>query len=311
MKVLKGDPAGWGPPPARGSAVTIGVFDGVHRGHQAVLADVADRAGDMGGLDQIILTFDVHPRSVTEPDASPQLLTSLDQRLGLFESLGVDAVGLLPFHQVREISPDLFVSLVLVEALGARLVAVGADFRFGKERAGDVATLRSAGVHYGFEVDAIDLRRIGTGPISSTTIRQHIVAGQVADAAALLGRPFEVVGVVGEGDKRGRTIGVPTANVAAVEGMATPGRGVYAGTVRLPDGAEHHAVVNVGVRPTFGGNVETIEAHLLDFDGDLYGATIGVRFLHRLRDERSFDGIETLVAQIQADIADARAMLGA
>ncbi len=311
MKVWRGDPLTWGPAPPSGSAVTIGVFDGVHRGHQAVLFGVAARAAELGGLEQVVLTFDRHPRSVVDPASAPALLTSLDQRIELLEDLEIDVVGVLPFEQIRDSSPDDFVSKILVGAFGARLVAVGADFRFGRGRSGDVESLRQAGTEYGFEVDAIDLSSASGVPISSTTIRSRVRQGDVGAAADLLGRNFAIVGTVVMGDQRGRTIGFPTANVIPDPRFVVPKRGVYAAWVWIDDrhSPRHPAVVNVGIRPTFGGDTEVVEAHLLDFEGDLYGQRIGIEMVSRLRDERVFDGVESLVAQIRVDADTARSLL--
>lgn len=311
MKVWRGDPLTWGPAPPSGSAVTIGVFDGVHRGHQAVLFGVAARAAELGGLEQVVLTFDRHPRSVVDPASAPALLTSLDQRIELLEDLEIDVVGVLPFEQIRDSSPDDFVSKILVGAFGARLVAVGADFRFGRGRSGDVESLRQAGTEYGFEVDAIDLSSASGVPISSTTIRSRVRQGDVEAAADLLGRNFAIVGTVVMGDQRGRTIGFPTANVIPDPRFVVPKRGVYAAWVWIDDrhSPRHPAVVNVGIRPTFGGDTEVVEAHLLDFEGDLYGQRIGIEMVSRLRDERVFDGVESLVAQIRVDADTARSLL--
>ena len=316
MKVWRGDPLTWGPPPRSGSAVAIGVFDGVHRGHQAVLADVAARSLELGGCEQVVLTFDEHPRSVVDPASAPALLTSLEERIELLGELGIDVVGVLPFVQIRSASPDTFVSKILVGAFSARLVAVGADFRFGRGRTGDVDTLRAAGVDYGFEVDAIDLSAAGGTPISSTTIRDLVRNGKVEVAAGLLGRRFAIVGDVVQGDQRGRTIGFPTANVAPDRRFVVPKRGVYAAQVWIGDRRRprHDAVVNVGIRPTFGGEHEVVEAHLLEFSMDpgreLYGARIGVELVARLRDELTFDDVDALVVQISEDAKAARRALG-
>ena len=306
MKMWRGDPQTWGPPPAEGSAITIGVFDGVHRGHQAVLADVAERAD--GSFEQVALTFDVHPRSVVAPGSAPQQLTTVAQRIEMFDSLGIDQVGVLPFADLRTSSPDGFVSKILVGAFNARLVAVGTDFRYGAERAGDVATLRRAGLGYGFEVDAVELLEEDGGAISSTTIRSSLAVGEVIEAAELLGRPYELVGEVIEGDKRGKTIGFPTANVIFGSETALPANGVYA--VQVGVGKEVlDGVCNVGIRPTFGGDSVVVEAHILDWYGDLYGSQIKVWFIDRIRDEMKFDNVERLVAQITADAETARRLL--
>ena len=308
MKVWTGDPQTWGPAPADGAAVSIGVFDGVHRGHQAVLADVAERAED-AGMEQVALTFDVHPLSVVSPTHAPRMLTTVAQRLEIFESLGIDQVGVLPFEDIRTTSPDGFVSKVLVGAFGARLVAVGTDFRYGAERAGDIDTLRRAGIGYGFEVDSVELLEEDGGPISSTTIRTLLSEGQVVEANELLGRTFELRGEVVEGDKRGRAIGFPTANLGFDDRTALPANGVYA--VRAGVGeAVFDAVTNVGVRPTFGGDTVVVETHLLGQDLDLYGRELRVWFVDRIRDEMRFDGVEALVEQIGHDVETARRILG-
>ncbi len=308
MKVWTGDPQTWGPAPAEGAAVSIGVFDGVHRGHQAVLADVAERAED-AGIEQVALTFDVHPRSVVSPAHAPRMLTTVAQRIEIFESLGIDHVGVLPFEEIRTTSPEGFVSKVLVGAFNARLVAVGTDFRYGAQRAGDIDTLRRAGIGYGFEVDSVELLEEDGGPISSTTIRTLLGEGQIVEANELLGRTYELRGEVIEGDKRGRTIGFPTANVNFDERTALPANGVYAVRAGVA-GIVYDAVTNVGVRPTFGGGTVVVETHLLDQDLDLYGRELRVWFVERLRDEMRFDGVEALVTQIGHDVESARRILG-
>lgn len=308
MKVWTGDPQTWGPAPAEGAAVSIGVFDGVHRGHQAVLADVAERAED-AGIEQVALTFDVHPRSVVSPAHAPRMLTTVAQRIEIFESLGIDHVGVLPFEEIRTTSPEGFVSKVLVGAFNARLVAVGTDFRYGAQRAGDIDTLRRAGIGYGFEVDSVELLEEDGGPISSTTIRTLLGEGQIVEANELLGRTYELRGEVIEGDKRGRTIGFPTANVTFDERTALPANGVYAVRAGVA-GIVYDAVTNVGVRPTFGGGTVVVETHLLDQDLDLYGRELRVWFVERLRDEMRFDGVEALVTQIGHDVESARRILG-
>lgn len=307
MKVWRGDPLTWGPAPDAGTAIAVGVFDGVHRGHQAVLADVEARADELD-VERVALTFDVHPLSVVAPSRAPKLLTTVDQRIEVFESLGIDIVGVLPFEMVRTASPEAFVSKVLVGALNARLVVVGADFRYGKDRSGDTYTLRKDGIGYGFEVDDVELLEEADGAISSTTIRRLVADGDVVGAAELLGRPFEVRGEVVVGDQRGRTIGIPTANVVPAPEMAIPRHGVYASRV-VAHGQVYEAVVNVGVRPTFDGSSVVVEAHLLDVDLDLYGTVISISLIDRLRDEMRFDGVDSLVGQIHADIAAARAIL--
>lgn len=307
MRVLDGDPRAWPEPTVSGFAVTIGNYDGVHLGHQTVLADLAERAGALGGVPRAVLTFDPHPMAVMAPDHAPRLLTTIEQRIEILEYLGVDTVGVLPFEQVRTMTPQEFVSDVLARGLGARVVAVGSNFRFGHDRAGDVESLRTGGAAFGFEVDVVPLLE-GRGPVSSSSIRTMIAEGAVDDARQALGRAFELRGEVVGGDRRGRSIGFPTANVQLPSGMAIPQRGVYAARVRV--GARlFPAVVNIGVRPTFDGYDELIEAHLLDFEDELYGKVIGVLFERRLRDEQRFAGIDALVAQIGSDVEAARGVL--
>lgn len=308
MIVLRGSPKDWPEPTGPGVAVSIGNYDGIHLGHQTVLSDLAERAAAFGGIPRAVLTFDPHPALVMAPERAPRLLTTIEQRIEILEYLGVDIVGVLPFEQVRTMTPETFVCDVLACGLGARVVAVGSNFRFGHDRIGDIESLRAGGATFGFEVDVVPLLE-GDGPVSSSGIRAMIAAGAVENARQALGRAFELRGVVVGGDRRGRSIGFPTANVDPPSGMAIPARGVYAARVRV---GVHlfPAVVNVGVRPTFDGGQEFIEAHLLDFEDELYGETIGVLFERRLRDEKKFSGVDELVEQIEHDIADARGTLG-
>lgn len=303
------------------SAVTIGVFDGVHRGHQAIIGRAVEAAGAYG-LRAVAVTFDPHPMAVVRPDDVPPLLQPVDDRVELLAATGVDLVVVLPFtSELSQLEPADFVERVLAGSLAARRVVVGNNFRFGHRAAGDVALLAELGAHHGFEAEAVALRELDGDPISSTEVREHLRAGDVAWAAAALGRPWTYSGEVVRGDGRGRTIGVPTANVVAPDDLVRPGGGVYAARVRLaspaadeapPDPTGWDAVVNVGTRPTFDGATTTVEAHLLDAseraeDLDLYGQRLQVDFLARLRDERRFDGPGALVAQIHADIDAARA----
>ena len=309
MKVMRGDPRRWGPAPRGGSAVTIGVYDGVHRGHQIVLADLAARAGVLGVDQRAVLTFDRHPLALVSPDRMPPLLTTIEQRLEILESLEVDFVGVLPFEQIRTMHPAEFIHQVLLGSLGTRLIVVGTNFRFGRDRAGDVASLHEEGTRHGFEIDAVELLRGDGAAVSSSAIRSQLSIGDVAWVEEALGRPFELRGVVVAGDGRGHMIGYPTANLSFSGEMAVPARGVYAVRVKQGD-ASFPGVVNVGVRPTFGGETLTVEVHLLGFEGDLYGQTLAVSFKHRLRDEQRFAGVDELVAQINQDVAQARRLLG-
>lgn len=300
MTILSGDPHRWQLPDVP-SAVAVGVFDGVHRGHQAVLANLRDAAA---GSRIVALTFDPHPLAVVAPERAPRLLGTVDQRIEWLQAEGVDVVGILPFDRIREWSAEAFVDVVLRRALHAEHVCIGSDFRFGYDRSGDAATLRSGG----FDVHDLPLLAESGERISSTAIRHHLAEGDVAAAAVLIGRPHTVRGPVVRGDGRGRTIGVPTANLAPDPRVQLPANGVYAARVGLR-GETHPAVVNVGVRPTFDGEGVRVEAHLLDGDHDLYGRSIDVAFEERIRGERRFDGIDALVAQIRRDIETARSLL--
>ncbi len=308
MKVLRGDPLLWEGSAGRDSAVSIGVFDGVHRGHQEVLADLTEQAVELGGLDKAVLTFDPHPRAILEPESTAHLLGTVEQRLEWLEAAGVDTVGVLPFPAVRDMEPGFFIRRVLCETLSAKVVVVGVDFRFGVGRSGNVDTLWSAGQELGFAVDGVPLLSEALSPLSSSRIRRLVVDGDVTGASELLGRPFTMRGVVVQGEGRGRTIGVPTANMAIGRDLVLPARGVYASQVIVGE-TMFPSVTNVGTRPTFDGEEVTVESHLLDVDRDLYGQTIDVAFLRHLRHERKFDGVEALVAQIHEDIQGARAAL--
>lgn len=309
MKVLRGDPRGWGPPPAGGSAITIGVYDGVHRGHQAVLADLEERAVSLGVDWRAVLTFDRHPLALVDPDRVPRMLTSIEHRLEILETMGVDVVGILPFEQIRIMDPTAFIHQVLVGSLGARLVVVGTNFRFGRNRAGDLSGLQQEGGRHGFEVDAVELLRGDGTTVSSSVVRAFLDTGDVHAAESILGRPFELRSVVIPGDGRGHSIGFPTANLSVAAGMAIPRRGVYAVQVVLGD-REVPGVVNIGVRPTFGGEALIVEAHLIGVDEDFYGHELAVRFRQRLRDEQKFGEVADLVAQIERDVENALRALG-
>lgn len=312
MTLWLDEPWGAEGPFTDGSAVTIGVFDGVHRGHQAVLAGVAERARRMGGLTEVALTFDVHPLSVVAPERAPRLLTTLARRIELFAGLGIETVGVLPFAKVRDLPPDRFVREILVEGFAARLVTVGTDFRYGRDRTGDVETLRRAGEEFGFAVEAVRLLEEEGGAISSSTIRARIAAGEVEEAAELLGREHEATGKAAAGDGRGASIGFPTANLVVAPSLAVPGRGVYAVRAEAEGAPALPAVCNIGVRPTFTsvGAPEVLEVHIIDWSGDLYGREVTVRFVSRLRPEKTFPNAPALVAQIKKDITQARSLLG-
>lgn len=307
MKVLRGSPAEWDSGAGPG-AFAVGVFDGVHLGHRHVLSVLCARATETG-LTPGVLTFEPHPLRIVAPEHAPPMLTGIDHRLELLAALGVEVTAVLEFDEkVREWAPATFLAETLAGPLAAQLVVVGEDFRFGKDRVGDVALLGELGRRLGLKPEVVSLVG-GDTPVSSTRIREMIIAGDVSGAAASLIRPHELWGEVVPGDGRGRTIGIPTANVAVAPEMAVPQRGVYAVTVGRHADEALPAVANVGVRPTFGGEVETVEAHLFDFDADLYGQQLRVRFIDRIRGEQKFESAAALVAQIGRDIAQARQLL--
>ncbi|MFZ4515200.1 MAG: bifunctional riboflavin kinase/FAD synthetase [Acidimicrobiia bacterium] len=297
----------------RGAVITIGAYDGVHLGHQAVLRLVHDLAAARG-LDAVVCTFATHPAYVVRPESAPQLLTTLEQKLELLGATGlVNRTCVLTFDAARAAeSAETFVRETLVERLGARAVVVGADFHFGKERRGNVALLDELGTELGFEAIGLNLVASDHAPISSTRIRELVATGAVAEAAQLLGRPHEVRGTVVRGDQRGRTLGYPTANLLVPTEMCLPADGIYAGTVVGADGVERMTAISLGRRPTFyaEANASLLEAHVLDFDGDLYGQQVAVRFVAWLRGEQRFDSVEALVEQMGRDCARARQLLG-
>ncbi|MBK5289127.1 MAG: bifunctional riboflavin kinase/FAD synthetase [Acidimicrobiia bacterium] len=304
------------PPISEGSVVTIGAYDGVHIGHRKVLQLVRELA-DARGLDAVCVTFDRHPAQVVRPETAPAVLTSLDHKLELLVGADlVDVVCVLPFDEGRskETAED-FVHEVLIGLLGVQLVVVGADFHFGHHRGGNVALLQRMGADLGFEVIGLGLvapeSDIVHEPYSSTRVRHRLASGDVAGAAELLGRPHEVRGVVVEGDRRGRELGFPTANVALTPDVCLPADGIYAGRFRGEDGVLRPCAISLGRRPTFYEDQEysLLEAYVLDFDGDLYGQNVAVQFVERLRGEQRFDSVDDLIAQMQRDCEQARAIL--
>lgn len=294
-----------------GAYLSVGVFDGVHRGHRAILEPMVAAARAVGAT-AVALTFDPHPAVVFSGPREGFLLTSPDERAVYLERLGVDVLITYPFSRDAAATPARQFVEVLKRHLGFSKLWVGHDFAMGYKREGDVPTLKALGAEMGFEVHAIAALENGEGPISSTRIRQHLAAGEVESANALLGRPYSLRGVIIRGDGRGRTIGIPTANLQLSPDRATPANGVYAGWAVV--GKERvMAVTNIGVRPTFehAAPRRTLEAHLLDFDRDLYGLEIELEFTARLRGEQKFSGVDALVTQIHADIQQARQFLRA
>jgi riboflavin kinase / FMN adenylyltransferase len=327
-------PAGLGP-----TVVTVGMFDGVHRGHRALLDRVAAEAAARG-VPAAAVTFDRHPLAVLRPGSEPPLLTTLDRKVELLGQAGVEVVLVLAFTpELSQVGAEAFAADVLFDGLGARAVVVGENFRFGHKAAGDPDLLADLGRPRGIEVVAVGLHAHGGQVVSSTRVRAELAAGDVAAAAASLGRPHAVEGVVVAGNRRGGPVlGMPTANLDLPAGIAIPADGVYAGhlTDELPEGSgeprggapvgregsgeprggapvgrpvARPAAVSVGTNPQFGTERRRVEAHVLDFDGDLYGHRVSVGFAHRLRGQAVFAGVEKLAAQMRADVDQARRLL--
>lgn len=294
------------------TVVTIGNFDGVHLGHQHVLRRARETAVEIDVPTVVVVTFDPHPIAVLRPEHAPPVLTSIQTRARLLEEAGADAVLVVPFdREVANWTPAEFVDRILVEALRARAVVVGANFRFGHKAAGDVALLRDAGKERDFEVEGIALDG-GPQVWSSTYVRQCLATGDVAGAAEALGRPFTVRGVVVRGDQRGAALGFPTANVPTPALEAAPADGVYAGWLTRRDTGERFpAAISVGTNPTFDGDRERrVESYVLDrTDLELYGVEVEVAFVERLRPMMRFEGVDALVATMHDDVRRARELL--
>ena len=302
-------PDGWGP-----SVVTIGVFDGVHRGHQAVVRRAAEIAAGLG-RPVVVVTFDPHPDDVVRPGSHPPLLCSARRRAELLAGLGVDAVCVLPFtRELSQLGPDEFVRAVLVDRLHAARVVVGEDFRFGYRAAGDVALLAELGEKYDFTAEGVPLLADDGVRISSSGIRAQLAAGDVIGAERDLGRPHRVEGVVVRGHQRGRALGFPTANLETVPHTAIPADGIYAGWLISLDPAGHGlerwpAAISVGTNPTFEGAERSVEAYALDRDDlDLYGVHVAVDFIARMRGMVRFDSVDDLIAQMHRDAQEARVL---
>ncbi|MEU1885735.1 bifunctional riboflavin kinase/FAD synthetase [Micromonospora sp. WMMD987] len=294
-------PGGWGR-----SVVTIGVFDGVHRGHQATIGHAVARARELG-IGSVVVTFDPHPVEVVRPGSHPAVLTEPARKAELIEALGVDVLCVVPFtKELSLLPPEAFVHDILVEHLHAALVVVGDNFRFGHRAAGNVELLERLGRTSGFEVEHAPLVAAAGTVFSSTYIRSRVEEGDVAAAAAVLGRPHRLEGVVVLGDQRGRELGFPTANLRCPPHAAVPADGVYAGwlvrggTERLP------AAISVGTNPTFAGRERRVEAHVLDFSGDLYGEYVALDFAAHLRGQIRYDAIEPLLVQMAEDVERTR-----
>jgi len=287
---------------------TIGAFDGIHRGHQQLLGRVNARAKEIGGSG-VLVTFEPHPQQVIAPGTAPPLLTSREEKIPLLESIGLDAVVILPFNRkLSEMEAEDFVIGILKEAIGVRFLVLGHDHAFGKGRRGRPELLRQMAPEHGFDLEVVEAVRDNGNPITSTLIRNLLKEGSVEKAGKLLGRPYDMKGLVEKGEQRGREIGWPTANIALpLPEKCLPGDGIYAVRTVVRDRV-YAGACSVGVRPTFGSGSRTIEVHILDFNEDIYGESVEVRFHQRIRDERAFDGVESLVKQIERDVAETRSI---
>ena len=285
---------------ARPTVLTLGVFDGLHLGHQRIMHKVVERARAVGAVPTAI-TFDPHPREVLHPESAPPLLQTLDQRLANLEVLGIEQAIVIPFsREFASNSAEDFITEIIHDRLHAKEVYLGKGFAFGRARGGNIELLRKMTGELGFVADEVDEVQLRGQRISSSAIRKLLAEGRVNLARRMLGRPYGVEGVVVRGDRRGHTIGFPTANLHP-HNRVIPKYGVYA-TATLIDGVWRRSITNIGVRPTFGADAEpSIESYIFDFDGELYGDVLRVRFLHRIRDEKKFNGIDELKSQIERD----------
>ncbi|MCU1353144.1 MAG: riboflavin kinase / adenylyltransferase [Cryptosporangiaceae bacterium] len=300
---VENTPGGWGR-----SVVTIGVFDGVHRGHQQIIGHAVQRARE-SGLSSVVVTFDPHPAEVVRPGAHPAVLTGSRRKAELVEQLGADALCVLPFTaEFSRLAPGEFVHDVLVEHLHAACIVVGENFRFGRKAAGDTTLLAGLGHRFGFTVESSPLLTEGETTFSSTYVRACVAAGDVVSAAAALGREHRLEGVVVRGDGRGRELGFPTANLETHQYAAVPADGIYAGW--LVRGKERlRAAISIGTNPTFSGRERRVEAFVLDFDGDLYGEHVALDFVQHTRPTWHFDSAAALVEQIGRDVEQVRELL--
>jgi len=306
MEVLR-DPAAL-PETVAGTALTVGFFDGVHLGHCDVVERTRAVAAELG-VPSAVLLLDRHPATVVRPETAPRLLTDRSQRIAFLRDLGVDYAVVLQFDEEQSLqAPEEFVASVLLGDLRARAVVSGEDFHFGHRRRGDASLLHALAAQLGFRFELVAPVLHGGEVVSSTLIRGAVAEGDMHRAARLLGRAYELHGVVEHGDGRGRTIGFPTANVAVPGDMLLPVDGVYAGWYRRPDGGRHVAAISVGRRPTFydENGLLLVEAFILDFDADLYGEQAWVEFTDYLRGQEKFDSVESLCAQLARDVEQTR-----
>jgi riboflavin kinase/FMN adenylyltransferase len=280
--------------------LALGNFDGLHRGHLKIIERVKRGAAERGGT-PMAMTFDPHPPRVVRPDKAPPLLMTKEQRLEALHKAGIGCVAVVRFtRELSQWDPEMFVRTVLVDWLRVSEVWVGANFLFGHDRSGNLSSLRVLGQRYGFRAEKIDQVRYKEFVVSSTRVRRLVSEGRMDEAGALLGHPYSLDGTIVEGHRRGRGLGFPTANLETANELIPP-HGVYA-TTMIVDGIVHAALTNIGVNPTFGDTTHTsIETYMLRYDGDLYGRQVRLAFVQRLRDERKFDNVDGLKAQIEAD----------
>lgn len=306
MKLIKG--MGDIPDEFRDVFVTIGNFDGVHLGHQFLFKTLLQEARQKHRK-AVVITFDPHPKKTLHPDRRPfYLITTLEEKIRLIEKQGIDALMIIPFTlEFSETTAEEFVRHILWDALHIRKILIGHDYTFGKNKAGDESLLAAFGSKLGFEVGIINAFKIDNAVISSTRLRYAILEGDVKKAAAILGRPYNLSGIVIEGSRRGGTLGFPTANIKPVK-VLIPANGVYAAIIHM-DGNRYKGVLNIGVNPTFADEKLSIEVHLLKFNDNIYGKNLDILFIDRIRDEKKFEGPEKLVEQIKQDIDQAISIL--
>ncbi len=288
--------------------VTLGNFDGVHRGHRKLLEETLSLAEELGGTPMVV-TFEPHPRRVLRPEADLKLLTTFEERLALLREAGLKAALVIPFTSaLSKLEAEEFVEEYLVYGLALQGLVVGYDYRFGRRRRGDTALLQTLGERYGFTVKVVPPQKVGGVVVSSSLIRELLERGKVEEAARLLGRPYSLTGKVIRGQARGRLLGFPTANLEVPPEKLIPARGVYAVRVNFQN-RDYAGVMNIGLKPTFGEKVLSIEVHLFDFEGDLYGQTLRVAFIAYLRPEKKFPSPAALRSQIAKDCQKAREIL--
>jgi riboflavin kinase / FMN adenylyltransferase len=306
MKIYRGF-SSWKMEQGTQTVATLGNFDGVHRGHQAILSKLVEDSRNLN-LPNVVMTFDPVPKKVLTPEIAPPLIQTLDQRLKAFSNLGIDSTIVVVFDlDFARKSPEGFVKEYLIDLLHVHTFVVGGNFAFGYRKQGNITLLKQMGTEFGFNVECVDAVQDGSSRISSTLIRGEIQDGQIEKALQHLGHPFALQGTIIKGEQLGGKIGIPTANLQ-VKNELLPGRGVYACRAIL-EKQTFPAAVNVGYRPTVGGKNLTVEAHLIGFSGELYGKEMELQFFHRIREEKQFAGIDALKAQILADISAARLYL--